>query len=445
MDFSYFNLDILSLDAAEVEKVKWFFLFSQAVINTYCHDVFIHMFYSRKMQIVICINQHIFYKHIIYMLSCIQAFPLALCDGDIESIEETDHERATTVNPATKDKAQVKKAKKQRKKKEFITADLRDLAKDALLQMKENEMLNALYNDDIKRLLEKPSPTFPSDTLKERFEKTCKKFSSVFITTAREAMWEEFSKIWIDEKVTKSIILACGITSDFCSWFLLYLQQVVAKRYLQCDSTAAVNNTDLSDAERESVAYISGAVLKIVSSRLCDLKRIIKSKGQDITAVDKDIAILNTCKDEMSDKLASTTTSNKLIKALNRGGLTYPKTSIINLFLIVEGIFRQKISLSSKQICVDTLLSESLGKASVQTYFLDATMHEVADHEQKFEILKKCVHFYIKVRCHAHAKYVIENYRVDTKTERKKKSLRKKLKLSDQDQQVSTVHVSSMV
>lgn len=61
-------------------------------------------------------------------------------------------------------------------------------------------------------------------------------------------------------------------------------------------------------------------------------------------------------------------------------------------------------------------------------------MHELAEHEQKFNILKKCVHFYIKVRCYAHAKHVIENYRVNTKTERKKKSLRKKLKLSEQEQ-----------
>jgi hypothetical protein len=47
-------------------------------------------------------------------------------------------------------------------------------------------------------------------------------------------------------------------------------------------------------------------------------------------------------------------------------------------------------------------------------------------------MLEKFVNFYLKVRCYAHAKYVIENYRVDTKTERKKKALRKKLKLSEE-------------
>ena len=48
-----------------------------------------------------------------------------------------------------------------------------------------------------------------------------------------QAMWEEFNKIWTDENITKSIIDALGITSDFCSWFLFYLQQAVAKTYLQ--------------------------------------------------------------------------------------------------------------------------------------------------------------------------------------------------------------------
>ena len=84
---------------------------------------------------------------------------------------------------------------------------------------------------------------FPSNDLKERFEKTCTKFSSRFITTAREAMWEEFNKIWTDEKITKSIIHALNVTSDFCSWFLLYLPQTVAKRFLQYEplSTTVVN------------------------------------------------------------------------------------------------------------------------------------------------------------------------------------------------------------
>ncbi len=136
--------------------------------------------------------------------------------------------------------------------------------------MKKNEMLNALYRHHISRLLKKPLPAFPSDDLKERLEKTCTKFSSRFITTAREAMWEEFNKIWTDENITKSIIDALGITSDFCSWFLFYLQQAVAKTYLQCDSTAVVNDLDLSDAEQESAAYIAGAVLKNVGSKLCE-------------------------------------------------------------------------------------------------------------------------------------------------------------------------------
>jgi hypothetical protein len=298
--------------------------------------------------------------------------------------------------------------------------------------MKKNEMLNALYRHHISRLLKKPLPAFPSDDLKERLEKTCTKFSSRFITTAREAMWEEFNKIWTDENITKSIIDALGITSDFCSWFLFYLQQAVAKTYLQCDSTAVVNDLDLSDAEQESVAYIAGAVLKNVGSKLCELKRKIASNGQDVATVDKDITILNACKETRSDGLGSTSTSTKLIEALSRGGLIYPKASIINMFLIIEGIFRQKINSTSKQICTDSLLSESLGNVSVQNNFLDATAHEIVEHEQKFRMLEKFVNFYLKVRCYAHAKYVIENYRVDTKTERKKKALRKKLKLSEE-------------
>ena len=62
-----------------------------------------------------------------------------------------------------------------------------------------------------------------------------------------------------------------------------------------------LNDLDLSDAEKESVAYIAGAVLKNVGSKLCELKRKIVSNGQDVATVDKDITILNACKGTRSD------------------------------------------------------------------------------------------------------------------------------------------------
>ena len=171
-------------------------------------------------------------------------------------------------------KKRTSKGKKARtnKKRKVIEADLRDLSKDALNKMKEDEMLNALFKDNIQRLLknmDQPLAGFPSPDLKNRFENTCKKFSSRFITTARESMWEEFNKLWTDETITKSIMNALNVTSDFCSWFLLYLQQAITKRYLQCDSTGnMLDNVDLSDAERDSVAYIAGAVFKKIGDKL---------------------------------------------------------------------------------------------------------------------------------------------------------------------------------
>ena len=104
-------------------------------------------------------------------------------------------------------KKRTSKGKKARtnKKTKIIEADLRDLSKDALNKMKEDEMLNALFKANIQRLLknmDQPLAGFPSPDLKDRFEKTCKKFSSRFITTARESMWEEFNKLWTDENIT---------------------------------------------------------------------------------------------------------------------------------------------------------------------------------------------------------------------------------------------------
>ena len=162
--------------------------------------------------------------------------------------------------------------------------------------------------------------------------------------------------------------------------------------------------------------------------------------GESVSLVghrNKEIAILNACKEseeEISDGLGSTNnTSTKLIEALNQGGLIHPKGAIINMFIIVESIFRRKISKNSKTISNDSLLSESLENVSVQGNFLNATANETVENEQKFKVLENCLRYYIKVRSYAHAKFVIENYRTDTKTEHKKKALRKKLKLSEED------------
>ena len=153
-----------------------------------------------------------------------------------------------------------------------------------------------------------------------------------------------------------------------------------------------LDNVDLSDDERDSVAYIAGAVLKKIGDKLWELKRNIKSNGHDVTMVDKEIAILNACKEseeEISDGLESTNnTSTKLIEALNRGGLIQTKGAIINMFIIVESIFRRKISKNSKTICNDSLLSESLETVSVQGNFLNATANEIVENEKNLKFLK---------------------------------------------------------
>ena len=117
----------------------------------------------------------------------------------------------------------------------------------------------------------------------------------------------------------------------YSSRLIVIVRLVIHKCIALCQSHSIIN-VDLSDAEHESVAYIAGAVLKNVADKLWEPNRNLKSNGQGITFVDEEIAIVNTCKEskeEISDGLGSTTTSTKLIEALNRGGLIFPKTAVI--------------------------------------------------------------------------------------------------------------------
>ena len=81
-------------------------------------------------------------------------------------------------------KKRTPKGKKARtnKKRKVIKADLRDLSKDALNKMKENEMLNALFKDNIQRLrvdLRKLAKNFHLDLLLPQ-ENQCGKNSTSY-------------------------------------------------------------------------------------------------------------------------------------------------------------------------------------------------------------------------------------------------------------------------
>ena len=199
--------------------------------------------------------------------------------------------------------------------------EITTLVKDTLYSMETDDMIYEMYHSQIEKL--KALDNYPIQEL-SKFAETCKGISTTSPISAKtkEAMWVKFNGLWVDGALTESLKKSFDITKDFCSWFLLTFQQTIAKRAF-VERKPVVVATDLSADEQHTVTYISGSILKKLTTKLFDAKR--KTKVENHPWLQKQIDMIYECRD-LDD--CSTNPNNRLIKALSRGGLVYPKKTV---------------------------------------------------------------------------------------------------------------------
>ena len=310
--------------------------------------------------------------------------------------------------------------------------DMESLVKDTLQVMANNEMVAVTYSSELERLtsLEK----FPLlEKLKSAFVEGYKEITTEPVPSprAKETMWMHFNKIWTDKDITNAIREGLSVSKDFCSWFLFTLQQVVSKKSVP--EARQVVPQELTDDEKDTVAYICGSLIRKLTSKFHILRR--KTKIENVPLIQKHINIISACKDQDLNSGPRLNSQNKLIDTLTRGGLVYPKREFVNSFFEVEKIFRETVGESSTYIDTGKIQSICLDMATVTDNFYQATEFVEATDGDKADILKCCITLYVKIRSFAHAKNSIEKYRAKTQTERKKKALRKNLKKKDSKEQ----------
>ena len=140
-------------------------------------------------------------------------------------------------------------------------------------------------------------------------------------------------------------------------------------------------------------------------------------------------------------KLESVTdSSQKLVSALNRGGLWPITQPVQQLFLKVEYIFRQFTSKPDLQrLDISSITNKATSDSDILAYYnlmvSDAELEPPDSHVCK-DVLHGIVSLYVHVRSFSFAKDIIQHYKIKT-TQTKARALRKEIKRSCQgdDQQ----------
>ena len=116
----------------------------------------------------------------------------------------------------------------------------------------------------------------------------------------------------------------------------------------------------------------------------------------------------------------------RLIHATNRGGLTAIKNEWVQVFVIVEEVFRANAPLESKRIDVENIKNNVLRHPRAISLY-ESLIQSSTIEELKHKILKNIIMLYIRVLSFSLAKDVLNKHKKEKQMTFKAKALRKKL------------------
>lgn len=155
----------------------------------------------------------------------------------------------------------------------------------------------------------------------------------------------------------------------------------------------------MKSEERDIVAYIAGFVLLRCKKKLCsqhDTKQ---------------------CIDRLTDKDAST----KLVSVKSRGALKQPSSDIVNIFVILELVFRNmrtSMSVPTLHQFTDSICL----KNDAVSIFYNCTYHTESKTGVQEQLFLTILSLYHKVRCHAKCRQIMEFFLYENKNGKQAKS-----------------------
>lgn len=197
------------------------------------------------------------------------------------------------------------------------------------------------------------------------------------------------------------------------AWICLKLfDMMIHEAYDENISVSDSAATEIHESETDIVKYVGGAVVNKIKQRVWRLKRS--------TYKEEKLRCLEALACAPQSNSADTPDMTSL---LDRGGLTYIKPNILQMFLAMEQLFRQTAASVSTDKAQD-FTSKCMNTNAVSTCFYDTLYEfELSENVQE-DTLQNILHLYFKIRIHHKLKLMMDTRRRDWK----EKSMRRKLK-----------------
>eukprot|EP00795_Rhopilema_esculentum_P009759 gene9759-18280_t len=172
----------------------------------------------------------------------------------------------------------------------------------------------------------------------------------------------------------------------------------------------------LSEREKAALQYLGGYVLHNLN------KKIYKSKHHKTPLGLQHIAILQAGRSEDTDA------NQRLVDAVNRGGLWKITDTVEKLFTIAELYFLAHVNNSSKTIQLAVIVDKIYKDQEVQGMYHEWTERCAiqVDSAGSKDLLTNILSLYVKVRSFSHAKDVVNKFKFEQK-KGKTKALRKEI------------------
>jgi len=181
----------------------------------------------------------------------------------------------------------------------------------------------------------------------------------------------------------------------------------------------AIKPSEISKREMDSLQYLGGYVVKKILKKTKNSKNYRSPESQGIIAA-------------LECMITSNVQEHRLIKTINRGGLTALNLYSQNLFKIIEEKYRIEVSMDNlRKIDTKKMAAELIKNIDIiylYNMILDSTSIYLNQETQE-NLLEKLISLYLRVRSFSTARDIIDKHRKEQKKS-KSKGLRKTIKKS---------------
>lgn len=229
---------------------------------------------------------------------------------------------------------------------------------------------------------------------------------------AKEKSWAKFYNSYTEQITNVSSVTG---SPQISSWICLRLfERMLMVETSSKEQKESHKSEPIQAEEKGTIKYIGGCIVRKMKERVW---RLPKNSYRELKLE---------CLEDMC--LEREHTEGDMTSLLDRGGLTYIKPEMVEMFCRMEELFREKAG--SGDVVKQCNSADFVRAGSNHRHIGDAFCGTMCMHDSQVisDVLENCLVLFFKIRIHHRLKIIMDRRRFQENTSRKEKGLRKKIK-----------------